>query len=220
VANYVVKIGDVIIDKEGFLYQVESLNTTYCIARYNGTQIVSGVPKVGEVDNGKIFSVVDGCHAWVPVEGSSVDRFVREKITEGEIIAGKANTMNYVLKAEGSWKSTSPSGSIPVTNIISTENFIKKNTRYLIKADGRLLDGFSDESGTQIIFHHIDANYAHGDSSSDIDVSLHESRILYKAGMGLYFTVLDISTNITGLTGSFSYNTTLTHIYEGEQIPI
>ena len=79
VANYVVKVGDVIIDKEGFLYQVETLNTTYCIARYNGTQIVSGVPKVGQVDNGKIFSVVDGCHAWVPVGESSVAKYV-EKI--------------------------------------------------------------------------------------------------------------------------------------------
>lgn len=219
VANYVVKIGDVIIDKEGFLYQVESLNTTYCIARYNGTQIVSGMPKVGEVDNGKILSVVDGCHAFVPVEGSSVDMFIREKITGGEVIAGKANTMNYVLKAEGSWKSAEPT-RIADSNIISTENFIQPNTRYLIKADGRLLDGVSNESGTQIIFHHIDANYGDGDSSTDIDVSLHESRILFREGKGLYFAVLNISASMTKLTGSFSTSRTLTHIYEGGQIPI
>lgn len=80
VANYVVKIGDVIIDKEGFLYQVESLNTTYCIARYNGTQIVSGVPKVGEVDNGKIFSVVDGCPAFANAEDTSVAKFVNDTL--------------------------------------------------------------------------------------------------------------------------------------------
>ena len=82
VANYVVKVGDVIIDKEGFLYQVESINYTSCMARYNGTQIVSGMPKVGQVDNGKILSVVDGCHAFVNVEGSSVDTFVNQKQME------------------------------------------------------------------------------------------------------------------------------------------
>lgn len=79
VANYVVKNGDVIIDKEGFLYQVESVGYDYCIARYNGTQIVSGMPKVGEVDNGKILSVVDGCHAFVDVEDSSVAGYVDPK---------------------------------------------------------------------------------------------------------------------------------------------
>ena len=80
VANYIVKVGDVIIDKEGYLYQVESLKNTSCMAGYNGTQIVSGMPKVGEVDNGKILSVVDGCHAFVEVEGSSVGQYVDESV--------------------------------------------------------------------------------------------------------------------------------------------
>lgn len=82
VANYIVKVGDVIIDKEGYLYQVESLKNTSCMAGYNGTQIVSGMPKVGEVDNGKILSVVDGCHAFVNVEESSVGQYVDESVTE------------------------------------------------------------------------------------------------------------------------------------------
>ena len=81
VANYIVKIGDVILDKEGFLYQVESINATSCMASYNGTQIVSGIPKVGEVDNGKILSVVDGCHTFVNVEDSSVARYVEETVS-------------------------------------------------------------------------------------------------------------------------------------------
>lgn len=76
VANYIVKVGDVIIDKEGFLYQVESVGYDYCVARYNGTQIVSGIPKVGKVDNGKLLSVVNGCHTFVPVEDSSVAGYV------------------------------------------------------------------------------------------------------------------------------------------------
>lgn len=38
-AMYVVKIGDLILDKEGYLYQISSLNSTYCMANYCGTQI-------------------------------------------------------------------------------------------------------------------------------------------------------------------------------------
>lgn len=40
-AMYVVKIGDLILDKEGYLYQISSLNTTYCMATYCGTQVVA-----------------------------------------------------------------------------------------------------------------------------------------------------------------------------------
>lgn len=40
-AMYVVKIGDLILDKEGYLYQIDSLNSTYCIATYCGTQVVA-----------------------------------------------------------------------------------------------------------------------------------------------------------------------------------
>jgi hypothetical protein len=38
-AMYVVKIGDLILDIDGYLYQVSSLNSTYCVATYCGTQI-------------------------------------------------------------------------------------------------------------------------------------------------------------------------------------
>ena len=38
-ALYVVKIGDLILDSEGYLYQIESLNSTYCSAKYCGTRI-------------------------------------------------------------------------------------------------------------------------------------------------------------------------------------
>ena len=39
--TYIVKIGDLILDKEGYLYQVGALNTTYCEATYCGTQVVA-----------------------------------------------------------------------------------------------------------------------------------------------------------------------------------
>lgn len=40
-AMYVVKIGDLILDSEGYLYQIEALNSTYCVAKYCGTQIAA-----------------------------------------------------------------------------------------------------------------------------------------------------------------------------------
>ena len=39
--TYMVKVGDLILDNEGYLYQVDSLNATYCGASYCGTQVVA-----------------------------------------------------------------------------------------------------------------------------------------------------------------------------------
>ncbi len=39
--TYVIKIGDLIIDSEGYLYQIDALNSTYCVATYCGTQVVA-----------------------------------------------------------------------------------------------------------------------------------------------------------------------------------
>lgn len=38
-AMYIVKKGDLILDREGYLYQIDSLYSTYCVATYTGTQI-------------------------------------------------------------------------------------------------------------------------------------------------------------------------------------
>jgi hypothetical protein len=40
-ATYLVKIGDLIIDGEGYLYQIDALGATYCGATYCGTQVVA-----------------------------------------------------------------------------------------------------------------------------------------------------------------------------------
>ena len=39
--SYVVKIGDLVLDKDGYLYQIDALNTTYCSASYCKTRIVA-----------------------------------------------------------------------------------------------------------------------------------------------------------------------------------
>ena len=36
---YVIKVGDLVLDPEGYLYQIDALNATYCFATYTGTQI-------------------------------------------------------------------------------------------------------------------------------------------------------------------------------------
>ena len=40
--DYVVKVGDTILDSEGYLYQVTAINETYCEANYTGTKLASG----------------------------------------------------------------------------------------------------------------------------------------------------------------------------------
>lgn len=37
--GYVIKVGDLIFDREGYLYQIDSLDSTYCIATYSGTRL-------------------------------------------------------------------------------------------------------------------------------------------------------------------------------------
>ena len=60
-AMYVVKIGDLIVDKDGYLYQIDSLNSTYCEATYCDTQAFQGAPgekgdkgDPGEVDYSRL----------------------------------------------------------------------------------------------------------------------------------------------------------------------
>ena len=40
-SGYIVKIGDLILDNEGYLYFIDSLNATYCGASYCGTRVVA-----------------------------------------------------------------------------------------------------------------------------------------------------------------------------------
>ena len=47
-AMYVVKVGDLIIDIEGYLYQISALNTTYVEATYCGTRIAGKPGEPGE----------------------------------------------------------------------------------------------------------------------------------------------------------------------------
>lgn len=40
-AMYVVKVGDLILDNGGYLYYIDSLNSTYCVATYCGINLIT-----------------------------------------------------------------------------------------------------------------------------------------------------------------------------------
>ncbi len=40
-ATYVIKTGDLLLDSDGYLYQIDALNVTYCETSYTGTQVVA-----------------------------------------------------------------------------------------------------------------------------------------------------------------------------------
>lgn len=59
-AMYVVKIGDMILDSKGYLYQIDAIYSTYCTAKYQGTQLRSYVANgvhIGENEpvNGEVL---------------------------------------------------------------------------------------------------------------------------------------------------------------------
>jgi hypothetical protein len=60
--GYVVKVGDLIIDVEGYLYQVISLNSYYCVAEYCGAKIFpkKGVDYYTEAEKNDIIFEIKG----------------------------------------------------------------------------------------------------------------------------------------------------------------
>lgn len=73
-AMYVVKMGDLIVDKEGYLYQINSLNSTCCEATYCDTQAFKGVP--GEKgDPGPAYELTDG-------DKDSIAKAVKNSLTQ------------------------------------------------------------------------------------------------------------------------------------------
>lgn len=85
-AMYVVKIGDLIFDKEGYLYQIVALNTTYCDAVYCDTQGLQGAPGKNayeyaiecgytgsEAEFTEMFNIFLGMGETVPIEKGGTD---------------------------------------------------------------------------------------------------------------------------------------------------
>lgn len=143
-------------------------------------------------------------------------------VIDGTTPAGVASKMKYTLIAKGSWDAVSgPNVALQGKNIISKTNFIKPNTRYLIKADGIWMDGFSNSTGSEIRFHHIATKYADGDDASGLGFIIHDGKILFGTGDGLYFVGLKGTIGSgTASVGSLYNNAVLTHICEGETITI
>ena len=78
--NYLIKVGDLILDSEGYLYQIKALGVTECDASYCGTQIggiASGDKNCSlRVKNGKLQLVTESGNVL-----SSVDYFLPDEKT-------------------------------------------------------------------------------------------------------------------------------------------
>lgn len=101
-AMYVVKIGDLILDNEGYLYQIKALNTTYCDAKYTGTQVVAFGKSAYKlaVDNG--------------FEGSEEEWLASIKGDPGEI--------PYVGKNGNWWVGSNDTGVLAIVFTYSAED--------------------------------------------------------------------------------------------------
>ena len=78
--NYIIKRGDLILDSEGYLYQINSIGSTSCIATYCGTHI-GGIASGDKdyrlvVDNGKLQLVTESGAVI-----SSIDHLVADNDT-------------------------------------------------------------------------------------------------------------------------------------------
>ena len=69
-AMYVVKIGDLIFDPKGYIYQVISINSSYCDARYSGIQVAAYCPSGVYIGS---EPPPPGVEVWVDPNGDSSD---------------------------------------------------------------------------------------------------------------------------------------------------
>ena len=88
--KYLVKVGDLILDSEGYLYQIRTIATDTCYATYAGTHIGSAGGKTCKlvVNNGKLQLVTENGAVW-----SSVDFL----ISDGNTIYRDPSTGNGVV---------------------------------------------------------------------------------------------------------------------------
>ncbi len=97
--RYLIKSGDLIIDSEGYLYQIKSIGASSCDASYVGTHIGSAGAKTYKlvVNNGKLQLVTESGAVL-----SSVDHMVSDELTlyrdstTGVVQARGINTVNEI----------------------------------------------------------------------------------------------------------------------------
>ena len=95
-AMYVLKKGDLILDSEAHLYQIEEINTTYCGAKYTGSQFCSYAANgihIGEnaPTKGELLWLDTDDYPGESGDGESVDSPIVDVIAKaGQVIAVKA----------------------------------------------------------------------------------------------------------------------------------
>jgi hypothetical protein len=68
--NYVVKPGDLILDRGGYLYQITTLDATFCVASYCGTQFGGGGSGSVSIDETELNEMLDEV---MPIGGYTVN---------------------------------------------------------------------------------------------------------------------------------------------------
>lgn len=136
---YVVKVGDLILDKEGYLYQIDSLNTTYCVAKYCGAHIVADKSAYGYAVEGGYTGTESEFRAKLAAEWVPLTRKVN----------GKPLNEDITLSVED--VGASPSGHKHTTSDITDFSHNHDDSYYTeAEIDGMLANGVKIQTGTYV----------------------------------------------------------------------
>lgn len=132
-SGYIVKIGDLILDNEGYLYYIGSLNATYCGASYCDTRVVAyGMSAydlaVEEGFEGTIddwFASLKGKPGSTPVVGDNHHWWIDGKDTGVDIASINVAMGSYVGTGEHGKGSTLLDGDYDHSNVL-TFDFLPK----------------------------------------------------------------------------------------------
>lgn len=100
--KYLVKIGDLILDSEGYLYQIRTIGVDTCDATYAGTHIGSAGGKTCKlvVNEGKLQLVTENGAVWSSVDFllSDGNTIYRDPYTGNGIVIGVKTINDTILK--------------------------------------------------------------------------------------------------------------------------
>ena len=153
---YVVKSGDLILDKEGYLYQIESIYSTYCVAKYCGAHIVSDKSAYAYAVEGGYTGTEAEFRAklaaeWVPVTRKVNGKALREDVTLSASDVGASASGHKHSKSEITDFPTSmtPSAHSHTKSEITDFSHNHDDTYYTeTEIDALLANGVKIQTGT------------------------------------------------------------------------
>ena len=185
-AMYVVKIGDLILDSEGYLYQIEALDATYCAAKYSGTQVVAYGKSAYKlaVENGFEGNEKE----WLAsLKGVSIDRIYYShrndrKVTYGVLLSdgSSAGTFSVTDGADGNRGDDGQSPTVAVAEITGGHRVAITDVNGTHTFD--VMDGAGAAGDASVDNYHLRGHFEVPPSSEDtvaipLDVSLENAVI-------------------------------------------